>query len=60
MFKWIQEADAYMYKEYGIDLIETGITDVEFYSRFGDSGSIDPAEAVEIYADNYGLTPLRR
>jgi len=56
---WLHNANAYMRRNYGISIDDTGIDDDEFYQRFGDGGATDYDSAVEIHAEKYDLDRLR-
>lgn len=50
------ECDRLMRADYGISIVEAGLSIDEFVERFGDAGT--PDDAVQEYAAKYDLDPL--
>lgn len=49
---YLASANEYLISRYAINIADTGYSDDEWLSRFGD---LDVEEAIETYAEKYGL-----
>lgn len=53
--EYLVAINTYLTNNYSISLCDTGYSDAEWLSRFGD---LDVEDAIEIYAEKYGLVNI--